>query len=260
MTSPGGHDVSHAAHLGESAHHRTPRRAESNRSGTDRAGASARPARARRIAPTQARRRGAYAADAGVYDRRTRAFQAFRAAIVHALPLHPGQVVLDVGSGTGLCFASLLDKVGAHGRIIGIDTSPEMVALARERVTREGWGNITLVQSPVIDAQFPAPADAAVFCAVHDILRSPQALRHVVDGLRPGAWVAAGGGKWAGPWMSGLNWQVRALHAPYLRSFEGFHRPWSHLERLIENVHVQELALGTGYVMTGRVPPAGPIS
>jgi hypothetical protein len=50
------------------------------------------------------------------------------------------------------------------------------------------------------------------------------------------------------------------LHAPYLRSFEGFHRPWSHLERLIENVHVQELALGTGYVMTGRVPPAGPIS
>jgi hypothetical protein len=54
--------------------------------------------------------------------------------------------------------------------------------------------------------------------------------------------------------MVPLNLQVQALHAPYVRSFEGFHRPWSHLEHLIENVHVTELAYGSGYVATGRAP------
>jgi predicted O-methyltransferase YrrM len=51
----------------------------------------------------------------------------------------------------------LLEKVGAHGRIVGIDASPEMVELARERVTRAGWRNITVMQSPVEDAQIAAP-------------------------------------------------------------------------------------------------------
>jgi SAM-dependent methyltransferase len=259
--SPDGRDMACATSPGESAHQQTPRRGdEASRSAADPVGAEARPPPVGRGTPTEGRRRRAYAHDAGGYDRRTRAFQTFRAAIIRALPLQPGQVVLDVGSGTGLCFASLLDKVGPSGRIIGIDASPEMVALARERVIREGWHNITLVQSPVIDAQLPALADAAVFCAVHDILRSPQALRRVMDSLRPRAWVSAGGGKWARPWMLGLNWQVQALHAPYVRSFEGFDRPWSHLERLIENVRVRELALGTGYVLTGRVQPAGHVS
>ena len=59
--------------------------------------------------------------------------------------------------------------------------------------------------------------------------------------LRPGAWVAAGGGKWAAPWLVGVNLQARMLHAPFARSFEGsagpgvirpalesFGRPWSH--------------------------------
>ena len=41
-------------------------------------------------------------------------------------------------------------------------------------------------------------ADAALFCAVHDVLQSPAALANVFDHLRPGAWVAAGGGKYAG--------------------------------------------------------------
>ena len=64
--------------------------------------------------------------------------------------------------------------------------------------------------------------------------------------LRPGAWVAAGGGKWAARWMVAVNLQATMLHAPYVRSFEGFRRPWSYLEQLLEDVHVRELALGSG--------------
>jgi demethylmenaquinone methyltransferase/2-methoxy-6-polyprenyl-1,4-benzoquinol methylase len=194
-----------------------------------------------------------YTRHARDYDRLTRAFAGVRRAIVEALPLSPGEVVLDVGCGTGLCFSMLLEKVGRHGHVVGIDASPQMVEVARERVAQQGWRNVTLVQSPIADAPIPVAADAALFCAVHDILRSPQALRRVVEALRPAAWVAAGGGKWAPAWMVALNVQVRALHAPYIDSFEGFDRPWSHLQQLLQDVHVDEMAWGTGYIVTGRV-------
>jgi hypothetical protein len=70
--------------------------------------------------------------------------------------------------------------------------------------------------------------------------------------------VAAGGGKFAAPVLVGVNLQARMLHAPYVRSFQGFSRPWSHLEQLIEDVDVRETGLGTGYIMTGQTPPRTP--
>jgi len=110
------------------------------------------------------------------------------------------------------------------------------------------------VQSPAEDAEIPVAADAAVFCAVHDVLQSPDALRNVIRNLRPGAQVAAGGGKWAAPFMVAANMMTSTLHAPYVRSFSGFDRPWGHLEQLVEDVRVREMAFGNGYVMTGRTP------
>jgi trans-aconitate methyltransferase len=197
-------------------------------------------------------RQPAYSEDARSYDRRTGAFQAYRQAIVEALPVRRGQVVLDVGCGTGLCCGMLVEKVGSQGGVVGIEESPEMAAIARERIAREGWRNVTIVQSGAEYARMAVTADAALFCAVHDILQSPDALQNVMNQLRPQARVAAGGGKWAAPWLVGVNMQTRILHAPYVRSFKGFDRPWNHLEPLIEDVQLRELAFGTGYVLTGR--------
>jgi hypothetical protein len=127
--------------------------------------------------------------------------------------------------------------------------------VAREHIAAESWLNVTVVESRAEDAEIPVTADAALFCAVHDVMQSPDALRHVLGCLRPGAWVAAGGGKWAAPLMVAVNMQVRTLHAPYVRSFDGFGRPWNRLEELIGDVHVDEVAFGGGYIATGRVPP-----
>jgi SAM-dependent methyltransferase len=196
----------------------------------------------------------AYYEHARSYNRDTGVFDPYRRAVVDALPLQAGQVVLDVGCGTGLCCSLLREKVGPDGTVIGIEESPEMAAVAREHIAREGWRNVTVVQSPAEDARLGGTADAALFCAVHDILQSPDALRNVLSKLRPGACVAAGGGKWAARMMVPLNLCVRRLHAPYVRSFEGFDRPWRHLEQLTEDVHVSEVAFGSGYIMTGKAP------
>ena len=100
-----------------------------------------------------------------------------------------------------------------------------MAAVAREHIACEGWDNVTVVQAPAEDAEIGLAADAALFCAVHDILQSPEALRNVVTGLRPGAWVAAGGGKWAAPMMVALNSMVSLLHAPYVQELQRLRPP-----------------------------------
>ena len=196
----------------------------------------------------------AYVEHARSYERDTAAFQPYRLAVVEALPLRRGEVVLDVGCGTGLCCGLLREKVGPQGAVVGIEEAPEMVAVAREHIAGEGWGNVTVVQAPAEDVELALTADAALFCAVHDILQSPGALKNVLTTLRPGAWVAAGGGKWAAPMMVALNSMVSMLHAPYVRSFSGFDRPWRHLEQMVEDVQVREMAFGSGYIMTGRTP------
>jgi trans-aconitate methyltransferase len=203
-------------------------------------------------------RQSAYAADARSYNRNTGAFQNYRQAVVEALPLRRGQVVLDVGCGTGLCYGMLRDKVGPQGGIVGIEESPEMAEVAREHIAEEGWQNVTVVQSSAEEARIGVTADAALFCAVHDILQSPDALRNVMSNLRPGATVAAGGGKWTTPEMVFANLAISMLHAPYVRSFDGFSRPWSHLEQLVEDVDVRQVAFGSGYIMTGRAPWLAP--
>ena len=104
-----------------------------------------------------------YGCDAEFYDRRTRAFQRDRLRIIDALPLEFGDVVLDVGCGTGLCFEGLRDRVGGSGVVIGIDQAPTMVSLSAGRHARHGWDDVTLVQAPVETAPIPVMADAALF-------------------------------------------------------------------------------------------------
>jgi SAM-dependent methyltransferase len=56
--------------------------------------------------------------------------------------LKPGETVLDLGSGAGLdCFLAAR-QVGASGRVIGVDMTPEMLSRARSNATRLGLPNV----------------------------------------------------------------------------------------------------------------------
>lgn len=205
-------------------------------------------------APQAADRPLAYGPLATAYDRRTTAYQVVRDRIVAALPLRPGNRVVDIGCGTGLCFTALQNAVGPTGELIGIDESPAMTTLARARSAENGWDNVRLVAASAETATIDASADAALICTAHDVLQSPAALENVLGQLRPGTWIGAGGGKFAAPWLVGLNLWVAANHQPYIRSFDGFDRPWRLLEQYVDGLVVEELAFGTAYRAVGRVP------
>jgi demethylmenaquinone methyltransferase/2-methoxy-6-polyprenyl-1,4-benzoquinol methylase len=197
----------------------------------------------------------AYAEQASRYAQDTAAYQQWRDRLVDLLPARPGDTVLDVGCGTGLCLPGLLAKVGPTGRVIGIDDAPAMIALAEAERDRIGWHNVTLIAESAERVTLERPADAALFCAVHDVLMSPDALDNVFAQLRPGAWVVAGGGKWPAAWNVPLTMGVAALHSPYVRDFAGFDRPWRLLADHVEGLEVTELAFGAGFQAIGRARP-----
>ncbi len=198
----------------------------------------------------------AYTHDAYLYDDRTNLFSSWRRRLVDLLALRPGDVVLDVGCGTGLCFEQLLARVGPTGRVIGVDPAPDMLDLAARRVREEGWANVTLLASPAEDIRLDAPADHVLFCAAHDVLQSEAALDAVLANTRPGGSIAAGGGMWAPAWAIGVNAMVMALHAPFVRDFTGFDRPWARLAERVADLRVERVATGGGYLASARVPAA----
>ena len=78
-----------------------------------------------------------YRAHASGYDESAQRTMPLRRRTIDLLRLQPGQVVLDVGAGTGLSYAWLRDGVGSAGHVLAFEQSPEMFAQARERVERE---------------------------------------------------------------------------------------------------------------------------
>ncbi len=60
--------------------------------------------------------------------------------------VRPGDTVLDLGSGSGKICYMASQLVGRTGRVIGVDATPEMLALARKHAheigTRIGWHNV----------------------------------------------------------------------------------------------------------------------
>jgi demethylmenaquinone methyltransferase/2-methoxy-6-polyprenyl-1,4-benzoquinol methylase len=194
-----------------------------------------------------------YRAHAPGYDASAARTMALRRRTVAKLALEPGQTVLDVACGTGLSFGLLREGVGASGRIIGVELSPDMLALARERCAREGWGNVTLIESAMETAKIPGPLDAILFHFTHDVLRSPAALGRILSAARAGARVAVAGMKLAPWWLAPANLVVRAKARPYMTTLEGLRRPWDLLEGHLATFARESVLYGTGYIGWGVV-------
>jgi ubiquinone/menaquinone biosynthesis C-methylase UbiE len=195
--------------------------------------------------------RPSYDRHAATYDEDTGQFDGYRERAVSALGLRRGDTVLDVGCGTGMCFPWIQARIGPSGRLIALEPSREMLDKAMKRAARRGWNNMVPINAAAEDLDVALVVDAVLFCATHDVLRSPHALANVFRHLRPDARVAATGGKWTWPLLSPLNLQVFQLHAPYVSSFDGFASPWRNLRAHCPDLRVQTVAWDTGFLATG---------
>ncbi|MCC5996910.1 MAG: methyltransferase domain-containing protein [Oceanicaulis sp.] len=64
----------------------------------------------------------------------------------------PGETVIDLGCGAGLDLIMAAERVGPEGRVIGIDASADMLALARKNVLRAGLADQVQLLEGTIEA------------------------------------------------------------------------------------------------------------
>ena len=110
--------------------------------------------------------------------------------------LKPGEVVLDLGSGGGFDVFIAARKVGATGRAIGVDMTPEMLAKARRNTgaycERSGLDNVEfrlgeIEHLPVADNSVDVVISNCVLNLSPD---KPQVWREMARVLKPGGRVA----------------------------------------------------------------------
>jgi ubiquinone/menaquinone biosynthesis C-methylase UbiE len=107
---------------------------------------------------------------------------------VALLQLRPGDVVADVGAGSGYMTVRLARAVGPTGRVLAVDIQPEMIERLTDRVHREMLTNVTAVLGAADDPKLPAGSvDLELLVDVYHELAAPQRmLQHLRSALKPG--------------------------------------------------------------------------
>jgi protein-L-isoaspartate O-methyltransferase len=88
-------------------------------------------------------------------DRPEREREEKPAKLLEALKLKPGDVVADIGAGSGYFSFRLAEKVGDKGRVYAVDIQPEMLDLIRARMTERKVSNIVPVLGEEADPKLP---------------------------------------------------------------------------------------------------------
>ena len=189
------------------------------------------------------------------YDSTCTWIEALRHVAVEGLKLQPGETVLDVACGTGSTLSLLAQKVGIQGRVIGIEQSPEMAQLARQRMASDG-GNVSIVVSGMADPGHVYAADAVLMCYTQDVLQSPAALDQLIKACKPGARIAILGMK-SLPWLWGWPFNLFNMYRArrYMTTYSNLDRPYRLLERRGARISVVDTALwGSAYIAVGFLP------
>lgn len=106
--------------------------------------------------------------------------------------LKEGEIVLDLGSGAGFdCFLAA-SRVGANGKVIGVDMTPEMVEKARENAEKNGVKNVEfrlgeIENLPVADKS----VDAVISnCVINLSADKPKVFQEIYRVLKSGGRIA----------------------------------------------------------------------
>ena len=124
-----------------------------------------------------------------------------RAEYLSLLDVGPGQHVLDIGCGSGVVSRDIARRVQPHGRVVGIDSSPALLAAARELLQNTGLAPLVDLREgdcralPFAAESFDAAIAATVLSHVPEGQRAiPEMVRVVRRGGRIGVFDFDGDG------------------------------------------------------------------
>jgi ubiquinone/menaquinone biosynthesis C-methylase UbiE len=102
--------------------------------------------------------------------------------------LHPGERVLDLGSGGGIDVLLSAKRVGPTGRAFGVDMTDEMLALAQRNAAEAGATNVEFLKGTIEALPLPAESIDVVIsnCVVNLAADKPAVFAEIARVLRPG--------------------------------------------------------------------------
>lgn len=130
----------------------------------------------RRFLPAKERRRAWYDGPLDIGHGQTNSQPRTVRAMLELLDVHPGQRVLDVGSGSGWTTAILAELVGPTGSVLGVERVPELVETGGRNVRAAGmpWARVRAAAPGVLGAPDEAPFDRILVSAMAN--RLPEEL------------------------------------------------------------------------------------
>jgi S-adenosylmethionine-diacylgycerolhomoserine-N-methlytransferase len=90
-----------------------------------------------------------YRYQASLYDGFREKFLHGRCELIAHLPLAPDSTWVDLGCGTGSNLEYIAQHIPEFKQVILVDLSPSLLAIAKERIRRHGWTNVTVLQEDV---------------------------------------------------------------------------------------------------------------
>jgi len=176
-----------------------------------------------------------------------------RRETIDSLHLRAGQTVLDIACGTGRNFPLILEKIGPTGKLVGLDYTAAMLDRARERVKREGWKNVELIQGDAARIDLEQKFDAALCTLAIGVIPDYRgALARMVAHIKPGGWLAIGDAKRSSGWNGfAFNWLADLLGYGAAEAMS--RRPWELLQEMLDDFHYKEWFSGFFYVAAGHV-------
>jgi predicted methyltransferase len=111
--------------------------------------------------------------------------------VLAAMDLRPGQVVAEIGAGTGFFSRRIAKVVGPTGKVLANDIQPEMLELLKKYAERDGITNIVPVLGSETDPKLPpGGVDRILLVDVyHEFQKPHEMLEKMKEALAPGGTV-----------------------------------------------------------------------